>query len=383
MTQPPPPLVLSVFATFAVGGPQVRFAALANHIGRGWRHAIIAMDGRYDCAARLAPGLDVQLLAPPARGGHLLTRVSAYRRLLRELEPEVLVTHNWGSIEWAVAKPSMRLRHVHIEDGFGPEEAQGQLARRVLARRLVLRNGAIVLPSLTLLKIAREVWRLPSARLRYIPNGVDLERFRPAAGASQEGPPRIGAVAAVRAEKNLARLIRAVKRLREQGVAHDLTIVGDGPERSRLQALAAELGLARAVTFTGAVQDPAACYGAFDVFALSSDTEQMPLSVLEAMGAGLPIAATAVGDVPQMVAWENRPFVCARNDDALADALARLLCDRGLRRRVGAANRRKAECEYSESVMFRRYGELLTPQLFGDSAPSSSGASDSFRKSVA
>jgi glycosyltransferase involved in cell wall biosynthesis len=357
--------VLSVFATFAVGGPQVRFAAVANHHGRAFRHAIVAMDGRLDCAERLSRDLDVSFPEIPIRRGAVLANLAGFRRALADIGPDVLVTHNWGSIEWAMANllPGGVRRHVHIEDGFGPEEAEGQIRRRVLTRRLVLRRSTVVLPSLTLERIATEVWRLPARRLRYLPNGLDLTRFRPdrpaaALPAPGEGP-LIGTVAALRAEKNLGRLLRAVRLLHDEGVALRLAIVGGGPERPALEALAAELGITEAVLFTGAIADPAAAYRAFDVFALSSDTEQMPLSVLEAMATGLPVAATMVGDVPQMVGEANRPFLCARDDAALAAALRPLLADAALRRRVGEVNRAKAEHDYDELTMFKAYAALL------------------------
>jgi len=360
------PLILSIFATFAVGGPQVRFAALANHYGRAWRHAIIAMDGRYDSAERLSPSLDVTFPAVDTAGG-VLTNLAVFRRALGRLAPDVLVTHNWGSIDWAMANlvPG-GVRHVHIEDGFGPEEATTQFRRRILWRRLVLQRSSIVLPSLTLKKIATEVWRLPPARLHYIPNGLDLHRFRPAAALQARAKvrgdtaPLIGAVATLRAEKNLSRLLRAARLLHDEGTAFRLAIVGGGPERPKLEALAADLGLGDAVVFEGALADPAQAYRALDVFALSSDTEQMPLSVLEAMASGLPVAATTVGDVPQMLAAENQPYLAKTDDAALAAALRPLLRDASLRRTVGAANRLKAERDYDAQVMFRRYGELLT-----------------------
>ncbi len=367
MAETSPPLVLSIFATFAVGGPQVRFAAVANHHDRAFRHAIFAMDGRRDAAARLSPGLDVTFPEIPVRRGAMLANLAGFRQALRALRPDVLVTHNWGSIEWAMANRLLGgvRRHVHIEDGFGPEEAEGQIRRRVLTRRLVLGRGTVVvLPSLNLERIAREIWRLPPARLRYVPNGLDLARFRPDGPAAPldvpgEGP-LVGTVAALRTEKNLARLLRAVRRLRDEGLALRLAIVGEGPERPRLEALAAELGLAGMVRFTGALADPAAAYRAFDAFALSSDTEQMPLSVLEAMATGLPVAATEVGDVPRMLAAENAPFLAARDDAALAGALGRLLgAKAATRRQAGAANRAKAERDYDEQVMFRTYGGLF------------------------
>jgi glycosyltransferase involved in cell wall biosynthesis len=363
----PPPLLLSVFATFAVGGPQVRFAALANHQGRAWRHAIIAMDGRLDCAARLSQALDVSFPAVGVRRGAVFSNLPRFRRALRKLAPDVLLTHNWGSIEWAIANLAPGgVRHIHVEDGFGPEEAREQIRRRVITRRLVLRRSTVVLPSVTLLKVATELWRLPPGSLHYVPNGLDLGRFQPRGAAdgdlaSDPPPPQVGAVAALRPEKNLARLLRAVRLLRDEGIAFRLAIIGDGPERPGLEALAAKFGMRGVVTFMGGLDDPAEAYRGLDVFALSSDTEQMPLSVLEAMATGLPVAATAVGDVPRMLACENQPFLCPRNDAALADALRRLLHDAALRRRVGAANRAKAERDYDERLMFRRYGQLLAP----------------------
>lgn len=364
----PAPLVLSVFATFAVGGPQVRFAALANHYGRAWRHAVIAMDGRYDCAERLSPNLDITFPGV-AISRRTLTNVAVFRRALAELAPDVLVTNNWGSIDWAVANLTRvgGVRHVHIEDGFGPDEAAKQFRRRVLWRRMMLQRSTIVLPSLTLNKIAAEIWRLPPARLHYIPNGLDLHRFRPVtelqarARANAGRPPLIGTCAALRPEKNLSRLLHAARILREEGVPFRLAIIGGGTERPKLETLTTELGLTDVVAFEGALEDPSEAYRALDVFALSSDTEQMPLSVLEAMATGLPAAATMVGDVPQMLAAENRPYLAEKDPAALAAALRPLLRDAALRRTVGAANRRKAERDYDAQLMFRRYSELLAP----------------------
>lgn len=94
-----PPLVLHVFPTFAVGGPQVRFAAVANRFGRDWRHRVVAMDGDLACRERLDPSLDVAFPEVAVRKGDTLGNVRRIRRVLRALRPHVLVTCNWGSIE--------------------------------------------------------------------------------------------------------------------------------------------------------------------------------------------------------------------------------------------------------------------------------------------
>jgi glycosyltransferase involved in cell wall biosynthesis len=352
------PLVLSVFSTFAVGGPQVRFVTLANRLGAAFRHAIVPMDGATDCAAMLDPGLALTWPEVGIVKGDTLGNLRRFRAALRAIRPDVLVTYNWGTIEWGMANAlPPRLRQVHIEDGFGPEEQAGQIPRRVWTRRLALRHATIVVPSRTLWDIATGIWRMPPARLRYVPNGIDLARFAPAPRPDGQ-PIVIGTVASLRAEKNLARLLRAFHLL-PAAPATRLVIVGDGPERPALEALAGELGIAARVRFAGQIADPAPCYREFDIFALTSDTEQMPLSVLEAMAAGLPAATTDVGDVRAMLDAANAPFVVARDDSALAGALGRLAADAALRRRLGAANRAKAERDFDEDAMVEAYRRLF------------------------
>jgi len=351
-------LVLSVFPSFEVGGAQVRFARLAALFGREWRHAIVAMDGVTTCSGRLAPGLDVTYPAVETVKGDTIGNVRRFRALLRTLRPGLLVTHNWGSIEWAMANIPPLVRHVHIEDGFGPEERARQLPRRVWTRRLVLRRATVVLPSRTLERIATDVWRLPRPRIRYVPNGIDLARFTPRERPRGD-PPVIGTVAALRPEKNIARLVGAFARVLAHRPAR-LSIVGDGPERASLEALARSLGIASAVTFHGQQQDPAPFHAGFDLFALSSDTEQMPISVLEAMATGLAVAATDVGDVRAMLASGNAPFVAAKDEAALAGAILAALADPDGAAAIGRANRRRAEAEFDERAMVARYRTLFS-----------------------
>ena len=352
-----PPLVLHVFPSFAIGGAQVRFAAIANRFGDAFRHAVVALDGVADCSRRLASGLDVSFPTIETDKRDPLGNLRRIRGLLRSLRPAVLVTSNWGSIEWALANLAPLARHIHTEDGFGPEERHVQLRRRVWTRRLALRRSIVVLPSRTLLRIATEAWRLDPQRLRYIPNGVDLQRYAsPPEHVRDHDVPVIGIVAALRPEKNVGRLLRAMRRVE---IPARLVVVGDGGERETLQRLAGELGLADRVKFAGHVTDPQRLYRGFDLLALSSDTEQMPLSVLEAMAAGLPVAATDVGDVRTMLSDENGPFIVPREEAPLAAALLALLEDPGLRRRIGQANCRKAAQAYDQEAMFQAYARLL------------------------
>ena len=271
-----------------------------------------------------------------------------------------MLTHNFGSIEWSMANRLTAVRQVHVEDGFGPEERERQMPRRVWLRRLFLSGRTIALPSQTLMRIALEVWRLPARRLHYVPNGIDLGRF---GGPRTVGPwpgqaPVVGTVAALRPEKNIARLIRAFALANAKSSAR-LVLIGDGPERPALEALTDMLGLRDQVIFCGHVAQPAALIRAFDVFAMSSVTEQMPISLLEAMAAGLPVAATKVGDIAAMLPEQQHSLVVAQDDASLAGAIAALLADPAQREQLGAANRRRAESDFDEQTMFERWTALL------------------------
>src|SRR5690348_1630076 len=169
--------LLHIFSTFAVGGPQVRFAAQANRFGDQFHHLIVAMDGQYDCQSRIDSAIEIEFPQIRIQKGHTLANILTFRRALRDLRPDLPVTYNWGSIEWALANWPHSTRHVHVEDGFGPEEAPKQFRRRIWIRRLALARSTLIVPSLNLRRIATRVWKLDPQRVRYIANGIDCDRF--------------------------------------------------------------------------------------------------------------------------------------------------------------------------------------------------------------
>lgn len=365
--RPPPRVLLHVFPTFGVGGSQVRFATLANKLGRRYRHVVLAMDNDHGATRLLGPDVDVVLLPYRLDKHRTLHNLLPYRRIIRESGAQQLFTYNWGAVEFGLANLIAGVPHVHVEDGFGPEETHRQIAHRILFRRIALaRARPIVLPSRKLQAIATGTWRFPARQVAYIPNGVDCSRF-----VRQPDPelvrqlgldrstPVIGTVAGLRPEKNVGRLIRAFALLRRKHAAR-LAIVGTGAQEAMLRQLAAELGVASDVAFAGQVAGVERILGAFDVYAISSDTEQMPISLVEAMAAGLPVATVDVGDVGIMLAAENRPYVVKLDEADLAAAIESLLADAPLRTRIGAANASRAQAEYDERSMLAAYDALYS-----------------------
>jgi glycosyltransferase involved in cell wall biosynthesis len=345
-----------VFSTFGAGGPQIRAVQLLAHLGPSVRHVIQAMDGCTDAKAQLPVGLDVRFAPPPPRGGFHKT-VRAQRVFFAKEQPDLVLTYNWGAIESVNAARHERLPRVHHEDGFGPEETQRRLRRRNWMRWWVLSlSGAVpvIVPSQVLQGIALAEWGLGSGNVHHLPNGVDLARFRPASRTpSTEFV--VGTVGGLRAEKDQAMLLHAMERL-DTGRC---VIVGGGALDGELRALASSLDLSARVHFAGPVTDTSASYAAFDVFALSSRTEQMPMVLLEAMACGLPVVATDVGDVRRILPEEGQAFVVpARDPEAFGNALGILRDDAELRRRLGAANRRVVEARYESRLCLDRFAAI-------------------------
>ena len=143
-----------------------------------------------------------------------------------------------------------------------------------------------------------------------------------------------------------------------------LVIVGEGPERERIEGAAFAMGLNDRLVMPGFLPEPHRYVGLFDILALSSLSEQFPICVVEAMAAGLPIAGTEVGDVSRMIAPENRHYIAPGHDEVfLRDALQPLVKEEALRRYLGDLNQRRARAEYDEARMIARYRDLYEGAL--------------------
>jgi L-malate glycosyltransferase len=362
---PAPMHVLHVFPSFGIGGVPLRMARVINHFGTRLRHTIIALDRNFAAAGSLADNLDLRLVDLDRVRRGIVRSVLNSAMALHRLRPGLLATYNWGAIEWAIANRVLAVApHFHFEAGFGPQETDRQIPRRVWLRRWALaRCIRVAVPSQNLVALAHSVWRLPAERIAFIPNGVDLERFAKLPRDAIPGFVRcpqelvIGTVAPLRPEKNVGRLLRVFAALGEEPKTR-LVVAGEGSEGPKLNQLAVELGIADRVVFTGRVA-PEVVLGSFDVFALSSDTEQMPNAVLEAMAASRAVAAVDVGDVRSMLSSENREFVVPRDDAAgFATAIAALLRDPGKRDQLGRRNRERAQAAFSQDRMFEAYARL-------------------------
>jgi glycosyltransferase involved in cell wall biosynthesis len=184
-----------------------------------------------------------------------------------------------------------------------------------------------------------------AARMVVIPHGIDPQAVRAAAATAlpraHPGEVLAIAVASHRDAKNYPNLLRAVQRARQAGAALRLLAVGDGPGLDAHARLAHELGIGDAVEFRPAVADVMPLIAGADLLVVASDHEGQPLVVSEALALGVPVVATAVGRVPEVVGRDVGRVVGTRDPDALGAAIAELVLDPALRRSLGEAARQQ------------------------------------------
>ena len=203
------------------------------------------------------------------------------------------------------------------------------------------------------------------ARTDVVPSGVDTDRFRPRPeerGAARRAlalpatAPIIGPVGRLEARKGTAVLLEASAELVKKGLSElHVVVVGDGPLRDELFALAARLGIAERVHMLGDRSDIPEILAALDVFVLPSRTEGMSNALLEAMATALPVVATAVGGNPEVVSAETVGVLVPPDDPTtIADAVARLVANPTRAAELGAAARRSVAMRYGAAAMVRR-----------------------------
>jgi glycosyltransferase involved in cell wall biosynthesis len=285
-------------------------------------------------------------------------------RLFRRVRPDIVHLNSskagiLGRLAATVARVPVTVFTVH---GWAFKASSGRSAQLYFAADRVVRSlaTAIVCVSQNDLDLGLAAGVSTADRTVLIRNAVDVSS-EPAPRPPAPPVVEVVSIGRLALPKDFGTLLRAVALLPPGTVR--LTLLGDGPLRPSLERLAAELRL-EDVVFAGEVEDVRPYLAAADVFVLSSTSEGMPISVLEAMAAGRPIVASNVGGIPEAVVDGATGFlVPAARPDQLADALRQLLEDGDLRRRLGEEGRRRAVELFSLANWRQRHLELYDELL--------------------
>ncbi len=233
---------------------------------------------------------------------------------------------------------------------------------KAMRRWWTRKADAVIVPSRYLAEWVQR-WGVPAAKITVISNAVELPDGIGRADVPLQAPTKIVTVGRLIPGKHVDRLLEAVARLDRVG----LVIIGDGPERERLEALGPALGIADRVHFAGARSraETLALMAACDLFVLNSSHEGFPHAVLEAMGLGLPVVATAAGGTPEVVSdRENGRLVAPLNDEALCTAISELIAAPSERQRLAHGGKRTIE-RFSYQRMVEESAQLLENRVCG------------------
>ncbi len=352
------------------GGAEAVIRSLleAQHASLEVEPSLVALnDGRLAAFAR-DRGIPVRVVPEAGRSFVALVRDASSQ--IAALRPDVLHSHRYKEnfLAW-IAAPRCGARSVVTLHGEEPPATRRERLyvwiRRAVARRMAARVGA------RFATVARDLpplLGLSESQWVQIPNGIALPPLarRPNEARPPGWKPTIGWVGRMVPVKALSLLFEAVTLLPPALRDTRLLLVGDGPERARLEARAALLGIAERVDFRGFVPDPGPDRARMDVFALPSLYEGVPVALLEAMGAGLPCVAAAVGGIPDAVRASGAVRLVASRDPALwAKELADLLANREEAAALGARARSYVEAHLSAAAAARAYVALYQSAFAG------------------
>jgi glycosyltransferase involved in cell wall biosynthesis len=357
--------VLHVLNTLQTGGAEYLVLNIAKVFDRNRFDLLVAsMEGDGEIGDELrAVGIPTFLLA--RRKGLDPTLITKLIGLVRREEIDVIHSHNvapwlYGGIAARLAGAAVC--HTEHSNLFANQKALKRAERGLgYLTRAVIADGEDVRRQLI------DEQGLSPRKVVTIYNGVDTTLYgqsgdraalRKTAGIAADAIV-IGTVARQEPVKDQATLIRAFAEVSAAEPLAHLALLGDGSQRQALEKQVADAGLTKKVTFLGRRADVAALLPMYDVFALSSVSEGLPLTVLEAMAAALPCVSTAVGAVPEAIV-EGETGLLVPVDDApkMAAAFTRLVRDPALRTRMGAAGQVRARAMFDLRVMTRRYEDL-------------------------
>jgi glycosyltransferase involved in cell wall biosynthesis len=360
-----PRVVAQITETLLMGGMEQVVVSLCLSMDRArWTPHVICLKSSGPLAdACTAAGIPVYVAGEHSQSPYLTFLTIA--RHLREIGADVAHTHNtsgfiWGGLGILLAGTR---RWVHTEHGRAfPDSRRRMLAERILSYRA---DAVVGVSSESTADLRRWVG-VSAAKLQTIPNGVPAARIPTpdragARAALGIGPdvPVIGTLARLVPEKGVDRLLRVFAQVRASIPNALLVVCGDGVEQAALDAQASALGIRSSVQFLGMRLDATRLLAAFDVFALTSIREGLPMALLESLAASVPIASMDVGGVARAVRHEvTGVLVPPGDEDALATALVELLRDPARRARLGAEGRRIFLDEFTAGAMWRRYEQL-------------------------
>lgn len=351
--------IVQVIPYFCFGGAEIMCENLTYALKKaGHQVSVVSLYDQRTPISRRMEAAGVSIIYLDKKLGLDLSMIPKLQKLFRKERPDVVHTH-LDVIKYAVpaAKLAGVKRCVHTVHTVAQKEAEGlaQKLSNMVFYRLGLATPVALSPEVR--QTIQDFYGLPEKKVPVIYNGVDLTRCIPKEDYTTGTPVKLLHVGRFDLPKNHAGLLRSFASLRAIYPQVHLTMVGDGALREEMETLAGELEIRDGVSFAGMQDNVYPYLHDADIFLLPSSYEGIPMTIIEAMGTGVPIVATAVGGVPDLVKNGETGLLVSCDTEAVTAACARLIENEALRRKLGQAARADS-VRFSADYMAQAYGRV-------------------------
>ena len=348
--------IMQVIPYFCFGGAEIMCENLTYALkNAGQEVFVVSLYNEQTPIARRMEEAGIRIVYLDKKLGLNLSMVPKLVRVIRQERPDVVHTH-LDVIKYAVlaAKLAGVKKCVHTVHSLADREAEGRVQK--IINGFYFRRGWSVPVALTpeVRNSVAEFYGLPLSRVSVIYNGIDLSRCVPKTTYETGETVTILHVGRFDVPKNHPGLLEAFRLLLETHPECRLRLVGDGELRPDMEKLAREKGIADAVEFCGMQSNVYPYLHDADIFTLPSIYEGNPMTIIEAMGTGLPIVASRVGGIPDMISDGESGLLVEPEPQSICAGLTRLVGDVALRQRLGLAARKQSQT-FSAEHMARDY----------------------------
>lgn len=351
--------ILQVIPYFCFGGAETMCENLTYALrDMGHQVTVVSLYNEHTPISERMEGAGIRILYLDKKLGLDVSMVSKLARIMKQEHPDVVHTH-LDVIKYAVAAAKLVgvKRCVHTVHNVADKEAEGRLQKIINKAYFTLGWSVPVALSPLVQKTIVDFYGMPEEKVPMVYNGVDLSRCVPRKDYKPGEHFTFVHIGRFNEQKNHKGLLKAFQTVLSRHPHCRLNLLGDGELFAETKAYAAELGIEENVRFLGSQSNVYPYLNEADAFLLPSNYEGMPMTIIEAMGTGLPIVATRVGGVPDMITDGESGLLIPIDSNAVAEACEKLIADQELRERLGS-NAKNDSLRFSAQYMAEQYAKL-------------------------
>lgn len=354
--------IIQVMPFFGLGGAEIMCENLVYELTKMGHEVIVLSlyDRQTAITQRFAEAnIDVRYLNK--KSGFDISMYKKLRDIFKHEKPDVIHTHIYTTKYVFPVAAKLKIRVVHTVHSIATKEMP-KMSR--MLNKFFYKHFDVIPVALSeaVKKTIVEEYRLNPSNVPVVLNGIDLTKCRTKTSYERRGAFRIVHVGSFIEVKNHTGLVEAFEIFHSKHPDSELHLIGDGVKRPQIEQMVFEKGLADYVKFYGFQSNVHSYLSDMDVFTLPSLYEGVPMSIVEAMGTGLPIVATAVGGVPDMLTNDENALIIDNNNEAISCAFETYYKDPELRKRHGEKAKERSSA-FSAATMAQKYEGIYSLKI--------------------